>query len=401
MNDFEKILQSIRLNPDRRGPELVSRAFAMLGHERCASSLRSVLVQPTWKEIRHFVEPLRSPAEDQEFSALCLRRLFLLLDEKCRAERHIASMVPLADRKKAALFSNYTEERFRHLLLKLIRHACTSGPKKQELETYLHTRKGLLRAVKELHRLEANAYGEDRKKICEKRMHLLNAINAAMEINLSKFSTEPLFCGFRHCDVCPRLVRPPESGVCRCELHDYQSGIGTAYKQALEVTKRTTPKHHNSLSEYLQERLYRKLRRVLPDSYPEGISPEDWWRLLDEDPELLAARGAPVCYDLAALWKALPRTRKYVESRGGNLLEPASVLAALNPPEPNEPQAWKERRALLNAILSRNFAPFRFELARTEAWLIIHDKLFGNKKHGGARPGSGGTRPGAGRPRKN
>ncbi|MCL2123960.1 MAG: hypothetical protein FWH34_07685 [Desulfovibrionaceae bacterium] len=271
---------------------------------------------------------------------------------------------------------------------------------KKKLEACLETHFGFFLALKELHWLDMNAYDINGKRIHLKRMELYNAIYAAMSKNLSTPASEPLFCGFRHCDVCPRLVRPPEFGVCRCEAHDYKNGITIAYKQALEISSRQTPKHHNSLLEYLQERFLRRLRRALPERYPEGISHAEWWRLLDKDPERLAACNAPVLYDLVPVWQVLPRTRKLVESKGGNPLDSASVIAVLNPSEAGEPPEWKERRAVLNTILACNIAPFRFELAFTEAWLTIRDKLFGHKKHGGARPGSGGARPGAGRPRK-
>ena len=67
----------------------------------------------------------------------------------------------------------------------------------------------------------------------------------------------------------------------------------------------------------------------------------------------------------------LPRTWKLIENEGGKPLEPASVLATLNPAETDDSPLWKERRVLLNSILARNFAPFRYELLRTESWLSV------------------------------
>lgn len=371
----------------------------MLTHAQYASKVRTVS-HPVWKNILRIMEPLRSAAQGTELSAQCLAKLFQIVEKKYRHELHIASMLPPEQLKKAALFSNHNEERFRRLLHKLIRHSRMSEAQQTMLEARLGTRSGLHSAVKELHRLDMQAYDHDKMSFHLMRMDLFNALNATMSINLSKPASESLFCGFRHCDVCPRLVRPPESGVCRCEEHDYYDGNTTAYKKALAISRLKAPEHHSSALEYFQEKIYPELRRVLPERYPEGVSDDDWWYLLEAAPERLAAYDSPVQYDLAPVWEVLPRTKNLVESRSGNPLDPASVLSALNPPEANEPPAWKERRTLLNAILTRNFAPFRFELARTEAWLKIYDELFGNKKRGGARPGSGGTRPGAGRPRK-
>jgi len=397
VNNFEKKLQAIRLNAARHCPKLVADALGLLGHDQYASQVLKAS-HPVWKNILNIMEPLRSLAQDTEASAEYLRKLILLADEKYRNEQHIASMAPINQRKKAALFSNYTEERFKGLLCKFIRHARVSDAEKYILEKRLSS-SGPFATLKDLHLRDESAYEQDGKKTHLKRMELWNAVYNAMSQNLSESSPEPLFCGFRHCDLCPRLVRPPKYGVCRCEEHDPQGGTSTAYKRALKICRLMTPEHHSSALEYLQNTLWRELRPILPDKYPEGISAESWWGLLEAEPERLAA-CAPVHYDLVPVWRVLPRTRKQVEDKGGNPLEPASVLAVLNPPEAGDPPIWKERRTLLNTILTHNFAPFRYELLRTEAWLTIHDQLFGDKKHGGARPGSGGARPGAGRPRK-
>jgi hypothetical protein len=232
-------------------------------------------------------------------------------------------------------------------------------------------------------------------------MDLLNAIYAAMSKNLPKAASASFLFGFRHCDLCPRLVVPSENRLCRCKEHALpDKGVTTtAYQKALEVNNLQTSKHHQSLLEYLQERFVRRLRLVLPDIYPKDVACDVWWRLLEEKSERLAV-CVPVNYRLSRLWKILPRTRQLVENRGGNPFDPESVLAVLNPPEPDDPPDWKERRALLNSVLTLNFAPFRLELARTEAWHTIYNKLFRAKRRGGAREGAGGARKGAGRPRK-
>jgi hypothetical protein len=398
MNNFEKQLQVIRLNATRHGPKLVSEALDMLMHAQPASAVRRVS-RPIWENILSIMVPLRSFAHDTEPLAQCLEKLFQLVEEKYRDEQHIASMAPLIQRKKAALFSHYNEDRARRMLRRLIRHLHIHDADKRIYEKRLDSH-GVFASLKDLHRLAEAEYNQSSKRAQLKRMELYNAFYVSMAKCLSKPAREPLFCGFQHCDLCPRLVVPPESVVCRCEEHGYQNGTTTAYKRALKIHSLTTPEYHDSALEYIKGKLLGKLRHVLPEKYPKGIAHAKWWRLLDADTERLAACDASVQYDLTPIWELLPRTRKLVESKGGNPQYPASVLAVLNPPEANDPPFWKERRVMLNTILTRNFAPFRYELACTEAWLTLHDELFGDKKHGGARPGSGGARLGAGRPRK-
>ena len=117
-------------------------------------------------------------------------------------------------------------------------------------------------------------------------------------------------------------------------------------------------------------------------------------KLLDKSPK-------PIEYAMEPIWGVCPQTCAYILDNGGDPLNCESVLEILDPFTEYELRMGDTKpREYLHKALCLNFAYYRLEIAKAEAWLSTYNKLYGGKTHGGPRKNSGGKRPGAGRPKK-
>ena len=259
--------------------------------------------------------------------------------------------------------------------------------------------------VRWLYRIAEKRCFDDGEKVYCDYMNYLQALDAAMEINIKHNSHGPYdnFCGFRMCDVCWRFVAYSEGQLCRCDKH--VPGINTRdYQKATAIYNLVSRREYLKPIYYLAYGFIDKMRPVLFDDnrtelfYDTRISnvgSKEAFLILDSIEPTLNR------YRLPYLMPILSRTRRYIERQGGNPYDWESVIETLDPSPTNEPEPYKGQRQMLHSALSRDPTPFRLNLAFCEAWLRLHNVKYSLAGRGGARPNTGGRRVGAGRPRKN
>lgn len=405
MNDSEKILQRICLCASRHAPSLASQLLRHLQLDKNAISIAQVS-HPVWQNIAEFVKAILKTDISAE-QRLYLQKLLDTASIRRFQEDQISHLVIPRDLRLAAMFSNYNAFRYAALIKKLLRHSSynvqafpTAKFSISKLEEFADNISTLFDAMRFLHRKREQRFYDTGKKAHLKTMQFYETLYASMINNLQKPTRQEIFCGFQTCDLCWRLVPPSNFAICRCERHSPENP-GVIYTRALKIGNFWGKRRAPEALTYLQQKISGKLSPLFKtaastDAYYDPVLDD----IGSEEAHQHFESITPVPYNLAQIWKVLSRTRRYIESRNGNIYDMKSILSILNPSPPNEPKEFCRHRQWLHQALCRDPSPFKSELAKCEAWLRLHATMFGHLRHGGPRCNAGGKRPGAGRPPK-
>lgn len=407
MNDLDKILHQLRLCKSRHAPDLASKLLDLLLLERHAECAKNI-IYPQWGNIKALVEEILQKDLFAE-QRIYIEKLHKISATRGAQEQSIACMSPERNLRRAALFSNHNAMRYTALIKKLLRHSSNAGPQFPTTQSVIleldETSKNihiLFDVVRLLHRTREQKFLESGKTAHIKTMEFYEALYASMVNNLNKPMPAALFCGFQTCDLCWRLVPSQNATICRCEKHSPYN-LGLTYTRALKIAKFWGKRRAPEALTYLQQKISGKLTPLFrPFHSTEAYYAPVLNEVGTEDAREHFERIPLVSYaiNLHPFWKILSRTREYILKHGGDPYHMDSVLATLDPPLPDEPEAFRRHRLWLHQSLCRDPSPFKSELSKCEAWLRLHATMFGHLRHGGPRRNAGGKRAGAGRPAK-
>ena len=419
LNDIEKIIHRITICSTAQAEQVLCDFLKIMQFDsEKYDKIKNEIVStkyPHWQNYYRIINNISSMYDlyDSEYVLEYFNKIKTAIQARVKYEEAISHILPLEQREYANLFSHFNEYRFQSEIKRLVKRIA-NGERiiddnrniiVQPDEDKIVNSEILHNTVRWLYRIAEKRCFDDGEEVYCDYMNYLQALDAAMEINIKHNSHGPYdnFCGFRMCDVCWRFVAYSEGQLCRCDKH--VPGINTRdYQKATAIYNLVSKREYLKPIYYLAYGFIDKMRPVLFDDnrtelfYDTRISnvgSKEAFLILDSIEPTLNR------YRLPYLMPILSRTRRYIERQGGNPYDWESVIETLDPSPANEPEPYKSQRKILHSALCRDPTPFRLNLAFCEAWLRLHNVKYSLAGRGGARPNTGGRRVGAGRPRKN
>lgn len=422
MNELEKIIHRLYLVSDTDAPKLVAELFTKLSNtvkndDSLVDYLRKEAelianVVPCWDWLEtSLCEILSEPHSEQEIYSNILYSLYKLTKTKIQQHKELEMIICKQAIPYSYDFTNINTNSMGKILREMGQQVDIQLdlPKKQ-------TQTDVFFAIKKIAKeigAKNPSYGDNDFNCLWCKLEAFAGtvkqyFSRKNRNNWLRKRAEEFSHDFFYCMKCWRLVPKKHFGDGApplCDFHNYPSeepDCSTGYKKALQINNLLMG-HRMQMSQKEMDILDR-FKKVWRLYVHDDLTREEWdlafvlengfKKLLDKSPK-------PIEYAMEPIWGVCPQTCAYILDNGGDPLNCESVLEILDPFTEYEIRMGDtESREYLHKALCLNFACYRLEIAKAEAWLSTYNKLYGGKTHGGPRKNSGGKRPGAGRPKK-